>query len=459
MMARSLQNLLSLLLAASLLSLGYLSADAKTQGASQIVDPGGAPLAFTIGPIYTQDVDPNGKLLLSAWLDPDGSDFDQYIWDDFTLQTNETITEIDWFGVYDPARPNGGLAPDFSVSIYASIAAGTEPAVALPPLVTYQLGGNANETAVGTFAGATLYAYSFPLPTPFAASGGVKYWLQIEAFQYGSAPTWSLAPGLGGDGNHYQKGAGAGGDVLYRSAPGDAAFTLLGPIPDVPTPTNTPTDTATATPTDTPTWTNTATDTPTQTATSTPSYTPTFTDTPTNTPVDTPTDTPTYTPTVTDTPTNTPTDTAVPTSTDTPTNTPTDTPTSTPTSTPTATPLISTPGKVTGGGVIGSGRESVHVTFGFVVRYDGGDAVPDGNFTYQDHKNDLRLKAILFDTLAIDGEHAWFSGTGTLNDGQVVNFIVDIDTSGPSELFSISIPGWNGYAASSYLSGGNITIR
>ena len=32
-----------------------------------------------------QPVDPNGKLLLSAWLDPNGSDFDEYAWDNFTL--------------------------------------------------------------------------------------------------------------------------------------------------------------------------------------------------------------------------------------------------------------------------------------------------------------------------------------------------------------------------------------
>ncbi len=499
-MARSFQNVLSFLLAASLLSLGYFSADAKTQLASAIVDPGGSPSVLTTGSIYSQPIDPNGKLLLSAWLDPDGSNQDQYIWDNFTLQTSETVTEIDWLGVYDPLKFGaGGLVVDFSVSIYPSIAAGTEPALAFPPLVTYQTGGSANETTIGTIAGTTLYSYAFTLPVDFAASAGVKYWVQIEASQSGSIPDWCLAPGSGGNNSHYQKTAGAGGDVLYRSAPGDAAFTLLGPVPDVPTPTDTPTDVVIDTPTDTPTYTATATDTPTNTpvdtATNTPTDTPTAistntatdtptataTDTPTNTPVDTPTNTPTDTPTATptDTPTDTPTSTSTatntptdtptptPTFTDTPTNTPVDTPTDTPTftptftatNTPTATPLSNTPGKVTGGGVIGSGRDSTHVTFGFVVSYSEGDSAPKGNMTYQDHKNDLRLKVDSFDLLVIDGEHAWFTGTGTLKDGQVVQFTVNVSTSGQADRFSISIPSLGGYMVDADLTGGNITIR
>ena len=56
---------------------------------------------------------------------------------------------------------------DFTVSIYPSISAGTEPAVAFPPLVTYQTGGNAGETAIGTVGGTTLYAYAFVLPSLF----------------------------------------------------------------------------------------------------------------------------------------------------------------------------------------------------------------------------------------------------------------------------------------------------
>jgi hypothetical protein len=220
---------------------------------------------------------------------------------------------------------------------------------------------------------------------------------------------------------------------------------------------DTPTPTATDTPTHTPTYTATSTGTDTPTATPTNILTDTATSTPTDTPTYTPTATPTDTPTLTptDTPTATPTDT----STSTPTDTPTNTPTFTPTSTPTPTPLSNTPGKVTGGGVIGSPKESIHATFGFVVNYSEDDPAPKGNLTYQDHNNNLKLKATSIDLLIIEGNHAWFTGTGTLDDGQVVLFTVDVDISGGSEMFSIDIPAFNGYTVSNHLSGGNITIR
>jgi hypothetical protein len=177
--------------------------------------------------LYEQPLDPNGKLLLSSWRDPDGSDYDEYVWEDFTLPSEREISEIHWYGVYDPLKfGKGGPVLDFHVSIYPSIPAGTEPAVAGKPLLEYQIGGNAGETATGTVGTATLYGYTFTLPASFPASAGEKYWIQIEASQEGSLPDWCLAAGAGGDARHYWKGSGAGGDILYRSVPGDAAFSL-----------------------------------------------------------------------------------------------------------------------------------------------------------------------------------------------------------------------------------------
>jgi hypothetical protein len=407
--------------------------------------------AAVTGTIYSQPVDPNGRLLLSSWLDPDGSDSDQYIWDSFTLQSNETITEIDWFGVYDPLKFGaGGPVLDFRISVFPSIPAGTEPDIANPPLVHYQTGGNAGETSIGTAGGGTLYAYAFTPPISLTASAGVKYWVQIQAFQHGSIPDWCLAPGRGGDGSHFRRTGGAGGDILYRSAPGDAAFTLLGPVPDIPT----PTDTRTETPTETPTATQTATDTP--------------TNTPTETPTVTPTETPTDTPTPTETLTATPTATQTPTPTDTPTNTPTETPTATPTETPTVTQtptpisLSNTPGKVNGGGTIDLDQDGMKATFGFTINYSEGDSAPGGNFTYQDHKANWHLKATSFDLLMIEGNHVSFRGIGVLNNGQVVSFVVEIDALsklGAADTFHIYIPAMNGYVAGGNLTGGNITIH
>lgn len=223
---------------------------------------------------------------------------------------------------------------------------------------------------------------------------------------------------------------------MYRTAPGDAAFMLIGLIPDVPTDTatSTPTDTATAT------LTNTATYTPTETSTSTP------TDTPTNTA----TSTSTYTLTATQTNTSTSTSTY------------TATATQTSTATYTPRPKWNTPGRVTGGGTIRPNKNGGKATFGFRVSYNAGDLAPTGNLTYQDHTSRLRLKATSFHLLMIDGTHAWIAGTGTLSNGQVVSFTVSVDADrghGQPDIFRIYIPALNGYRAGGALSGGNITIH
>ena len=482
MFSKVLRGSLFLLAVASLLSCSSPLTNIQTQPSTNKTELQLNAQTFTTGTIYTQPIDPSGKLYLSSWLDPDGSDFDQNVWDDFTLQSDQTITEIDWFGGYDPTKSGlGGPVLDFNVSIYPSIAVGTEPAVAGAPLVTYQTGGNAGETSIGLVNGIPMNSYIFSLPVPFTASAGVKYWVYIVASQGGSSPDWSLAAGLGGNGSHYRWGSGAGGDSGYRSVPGDVAFTLLGPIPDPPTPTDTPTETPTDTPTntltntptDTPT--NTPTHTPTNTLTFTPTNTPTFTPThtatntptftPTNTLTETPTDTLTYTPTntltntPTFTPTNTATDTPTYTPTDTPTNTPTNTPTHTPTYTPTPTPIFSTPGKVTGGGNVD--MPSGNITFGFVVQYSNGALTPTGNLTFKDHGANISLKATSFKLLYVSGNHALITGYATVNGEVNMEFILNVEDfgeHGSSDTFLIQIPALNGYSTGGILSGGNIQI-
>lgn len=227
--------------------------------------------------LYDQPVDPNGKILQSSWLDPDGSDFDIYIWDDFTLLADQTVSVVQWHGGYDPLQMGrGGAVVDFTVAIYPSIATGTEPDVANPPLVEYQTGGNANETSIGVVNGIPMYVYQFNLPSSFQATGDTKYWIQIEAFQHGISPDWGFASSLTGSGRHYQRGSGAGGDILFRSVPGDIAFTLLGSFPEPAT------STIPASATDTPTIVSTIA--PAETDTPTPANIPTETHTPTPVP-------------------------------------------------------------------------------------------------------------------------------------------------------------------------------
>ncbi len=191
-------------------------------------------LALTlVGVVYTQPHAANDKLLQSSWWDPDGSDWDQYVWDNFTFPTAQTVTEMRWRGGYDPTRfGRGGSVLDFSIAIYPSIAAGIEPDIVNPPLARYRVGDNAGEAAAGLFGATTLYDYQFTLPRPFQAAAGVKYWVQIEAYQHG-VPDWGLAAGTGGDGGYFRRIAGAG-DAYYQRMSGDAAFTLLGPAPDAP---------------------------------------------------------------------------------------------------------------------------------------------------------------------------------------------------------------------------------
>ncbi len=112
---------------------------------------------------------------------------------------------------------------------------------------------------------------------------------------------------------------------------------------------------------------------------------------------------------------------------------------------------------MTGGGQIGSEKESVKATFGFTIQYNEGDTAPKGNLVYQDHTTNLRLKATAFDRLVIDGNQAWFTGSGDLDDGKEVRFTVKIEVS--PDTFSISIPDLNGYEAGGPLSGGNLTIH
>jgi hypothetical protein len=123
---------------------------------------------------------------------------------------------------------------------------------------------------------------------------------------------------------------------------------------------------------------------------------------------------------------------------------------------------LNTPGKVTGGGTIDLDNDGTKATFGFTINYNQGDMQPSGNLTYQDHKANWHLKATSFELLVIEGNHAWFTGTGMINDGQMVSFTVEINALsklGSADTFAISIPALNGYTAGGTMAGGNITIH
>jgi hypothetical protein len=175
--------------------------------------------------VYIQAPDSTGAIILSSWVDPGGTNGDQYCYDDFTLTSSQTISEIHWRGGYS-AGGIYGRATGFTVTIYGSIPGGSQPAVVAPDttgcalpgcLAQYRVTGNAGEVPV---AGTGLYDYQFVLTPPFPATAGVKYWVQIEASQ-SVFPDWGIAVGTGGDTSHYQYFL-----PSFHTVASDAAFSL-----------------------------------------------------------------------------------------------------------------------------------------------------------------------------------------------------------------------------------------
>jgi PKD repeat protein len=180
--------------------------------------------------VYSQPPNPAGGLFQSSLLEPGGSATDEWVWDDFTLGSTQTITEVQWRGAYIPAMlGSGGPVIGFTLKFYPSNLTGFEPDVN-NPLVGYTLSNNAGETPADVLGGVQTYAYRYSLPAPFQAVAGTKYWIQIEAIQQGGvggAPDWGLSAGLGGDGHHFRK---FGNEGRYQTVTGDTAFTLAGPV-------------------------------------------------------------------------------------------------------------------------------------------------------------------------------------------------------------------------------------
>ena len=182
--------------------------------------------------LYHQPPNASGGFYHSSWWDPDGSNYDEYVWDRFVLAVDADVDSVAWRGTYDPQY--GGDTPiiNFTVAIYGSSVNGSEPDVSHPPLVEFETGGNAGQTYAGVFGGATMYDYRFALPASFHAQAEVPYWVQIEGWQNGF-PGWSLARGTGGSGYHFRcqhltlARDGVPTGCWFTAPSGDTAFTLL----------------------------------------------------------------------------------------------------------------------------------------------------------------------------------------------------------------------------------------
>ncbi len=177
--------------------------------------------------VFTQPHNLSSTLYQSSG---NGSLWDRFVWDDFTLSSTQTISAVVWRGgyIYGTADPFGPVL-DFSISFWPD-KLGT-PDLLSGPFVTYAYGtgiGTAGEMQIGTFGGMIMYDYYWALPAPLALTVGTKYWIRIEASQAG-IPDWGLAAGLNGDGLRFENFS----ETSYNIFAGDTAFSLIAEIPDV----------------------------------------------------------------------------------------------------------------------------------------------------------------------------------------------------------------------------------
>jgi hypothetical protein len=217
------------------------AASASSAAATE-APPNADPGATGAVVVYTQPQDPKGGLIPSSWRDPDGSDADRWIWENFGFENAQTISEVRWYGGYDSAKGgSGGPVHNFTVDIFASIPFGTEPSLAEAPLAHFSVGHNAEETLADVLGGVQTYAYRYVLPIPLELESATTYWIQIEAFQAGD-PDWGLSIGSGTltDGRHFRTVRSPSRGTYNQLFRGDAAIEFLAsavegsaPIPEI----------------------------------------------------------------------------------------------------------------------------------------------------------------------------------------------------------------------------------
>ena len=132
------------------------------------------------GVVFEQPHDGTGTLHHSSRYQPNGTDYDQFVWDSFSVPTAQAVTEIRWRGGYDPEMAYwGGNIVNFRVSIYESTPGLSQP------LSGARLSGQTpprwwpmtretrpGETSAGVFGGVEMFDYHFTLPTRVPSAGG-----------------------------------------------------------------------------------------------------------------------------------------------------------------------------------------------------------------------------------------------------------------------------------------------
>ena len=188
--------------------------------------------AARAGVVFEQAHNGSGALLMSSRYQPNGTDYDQFVWDSFSVPTAQAVTQIRWRGGYLPEMAYwGGSILNFHVSIYESTPGLSQPHLGPgypgtpATLVAYDTGDRAGETSAGVFGGVPMYDYHFTLPAVFQAQANKLYWVQIEAEMANGLPYWGFAAGAGND-FYFRRIAGQG-DFYFQMPSGDAAFSIL----------------------------------------------------------------------------------------------------------------------------------------------------------------------------------------------------------------------------------------
>lgn len=184
------------------------------------------------GVVFEQPHDGSGTLHQSSRYQANGTDYDQFVWDAFSVPTAQAVTEIRWRGGYNPgwAYWDGQIA-NFHVSIYASTPGLSQPDLGAgyphtpATLIAYDTGNQAGETSAGLFGGVQMFDYHFTLPTVFQATANTVYWVQIEAEFVGGIPSWGFANATP-NGSHFRRIPNQA-DYYFQNAPGNAAFSII----------------------------------------------------------------------------------------------------------------------------------------------------------------------------------------------------------------------------------------
>lgn len=165
------------------------------------------------GDVYTQPFDQTGNAYSSQNDTTGGMGNYATVYDNFTLNTNTTVFNVQFTGEYfNP--PSQGPITGWTIQFWSSN--NGQPGSSL---FSEHFVGTGNETYLGNFGGYPTYTYTLNLGE-FPVQAGTEYWLSVVP-DLGFPPQWGWSTGTGGDGFAVQDFFGARSQL-----PNDMAFTL-----------------------------------------------------------------------------------------------------------------------------------------------------------------------------------------------------------------------------------------